>query len=433
MKTAVIIGGNQSGLNMARCLADVGFKVTLFEKKAQNEVAFDWTDDVDPTIFSTVGIPLPPEGTYFKKKDWTFVNPSETVKITVHGGAQSEDISVYRRPLNDYLYGLACDKATIKYGTEVNSLIVEGKKVVGVTVGEEKIFCDLVVDCSGALSTFRASLPEETMIQCMPDKNELFYAYRGFFKAKDGVKAPEMTNKAYLRHGKKEGISWCIYHEGTADVLIGRIGGITEEEINDALNELKKDNPIIGEELVKAGFVSIIPVRYPISRMVADGYVLCGDSAFMTIPMMGSGIACSLDCGKMLADVLKRSDDCGVKNLWYYQVAFFKKYAAFLGVDLLKRWLLSTAAENVDFLFESGVIDEEMLANGVGGEGVKMPFGVMMKKGWLGRKRLGVLLQVAGIMSKSDKANALARNIPEEFDEEEAVKWQNRIDGLFNR
>ena len=74
-----------------------------------------------------------------------------------------------------------------------------------------------------------------------------------------------------------------------------------------------------------------------------------------------------------------------------------------------------------------------MLANGVGGEGVKMPFGVMMKKGWLGRKRLGVLLQVAGIMSKSDKANALARNIPEEFDEEEAVKWQNRIDGLFNR
>lgn len=34
MKTAVIIGGNQSGLNMARCLADVGFQVTLFEKKS---------------------------------------------------------------------------------------------------------------------------------------------------------------------------------------------------------------------------------------------------------------------------------------------------------------------------------------------------------------------------------------------------------------
>ena len=43
------------------------------------------------------------------------------------------------------------------------------------------------------------------------------------------------------------------------------------------------------------------------------------------------------------------------------------------------------------------------------------------------------LARVNGIMSKSDKANALARNIPEEFDDEEAVKWQNRIDGLFNR
>ena len=41
MKKAIIVGGNQGGLNMARCLAEVGFEVELFEKKARADVAYD--------------------------------------------------------------------------------------------------------------------------------------------------------------------------------------------------------------------------------------------------------------------------------------------------------------------------------------------------------------------------------------------------------
>ena len=52
MKKAVIIGGNQGGLNMARCLAEAGFEVKLFEKKSRNEVAYDWTDDIAPSVFA---------------------------------------------------------------------------------------------------------------------------------------------------------------------------------------------------------------------------------------------------------------------------------------------------------------------------------------------------------------------------------------------
>ena len=47
-----------------------------------------------------------------------------------------------------------------------------------------------------------------------------------------------------------------------------------------------------------------IPVRQPLAVMIADGYAAIGDSAFMAIPINGSGIGCSMRAGKMLADAV---------------------------------------------------------------------------------------------------------------------------------
>ena len=434
MKKAVIIGGNQGGLNMARCLAEAGFEVKLFEKKSRNEVAYDWTDDIAPSVFADLGIPMPPKESYFNKKVWTFVNPAETVNVTVRNGSQEGDISVYRRPLNDYLYDLAKDKAEIVYEKEVERLITAGKAVKGVVVGGENIYADLVVDCSGVNSPFRAALPEGTGIQRNIGKNEAFVAYRGFFKAKEGVEVPVLTNKAYLRHRGRKGISWFIYgDDGIVDILIGTIDELSDDDVKNALEALKEDNPILGDELVKGGFKTTIPVRYPISRMVADGYVLCGDSAFMTIPMMGSGIVCSLDCGKFLKETLMKNDDCSKENLWNYQVAFYKKYASFCGVDLLKRWLLGVNADDLDFLFESGVLDEGMLAGGAGGESGGISFGDILKKAWKGRKRLGLLLQIAGAMGDVGKATKAAEKIPATYEETAVCEWQKRLESFYGK
>ena len=38
--------------------------------------------------------------------------------------------------------------------------------------------------------------------------------------------------------------------------------------------------------------------------MVADGYAAIGDSAFMTVPVIGSGIANALKAAKILADAI---------------------------------------------------------------------------------------------------------------------------------
>ena len=431
MKRAVIIGGNQTGLNMARCLADVGFEVKLYEQKAKDDVAYNWTDDIDPKIFAELGIDMPDPSIYFAKKEWTFVNPKETVKLFVKNSGQENDISIWRRPLNDYLYSLAKDKAEINYETDVESLIIDGIKVLGVVVKGEKILADIVVDCSGVHSKFRETLPVEFGITKAPVSGETFMAYRGFFKPVEGVEEPKYTNKAYLLHNGEKGLSWCIYNEGMVDILIGRIDKLSQEEIDRALEALRKDNPILSTELIKCGFSSVIPIRYAISKMVADGYVLAGDSAFMTIPMMGSGVFCGMYCGKILAEVLKENDDCSIANLWNYEVKFFKKFAGYPGIDALKRMLLKMQPEDIDFLFESGVMNEELLASSMGSSN-GLPLSLILKMAWKGKKRLGLLLKIASEMGKSGSLQKLIDSIPEKYDEKAVETWIANLDATFN-
>lgn len=435
MKKVVIVGGNQGGLNMARCLAEVGFSVELFEKKAQNDVAYDWTDDMDPKIFEELGLPLPDESGWFHKKDWTFVNPNEKVKLFVKGGAQAGDLSMYRRPLNEFFYNLVKDNEKIKinYETKVDGLLFDGDKVVGVKVGDQEIASDLVVDCGGAHSVLRESLPDSFGIPQRPNKGETFVAYRGFFKPVEGVEEPKYTNKAYLQHIGEKGISWCIYGEGMVDVLIGRIDKLTQEDVDRGLAALKKDNPILSDDLIKCGFSTVIPVRYPISKLVADGYALCGDSAYMTIPLMGSGMFCSLLCGKMLAEVLQENDDCGEENLWKYQLKFYDRFGAYCGVDVLKRWLLSAKSTDIDFLFEKGIFDEKIMGNGVGGDPIKLSFKEILDKARRGFTKLGLLLKIVSMLGDSDKANAIAKKIPQQYDKAAIAAWQTELDGFFNK
>ena len=429
MKKVVVIGANQCGLVAAWKLGGIGFDVSVYEAKRKEQVAYDWYDDIDPKVFEEIGLPMPDKSMYFNKKNWTFVNPAETVKVFVNGGAQASDISIERRPLNDFLYTYASKVAKIEYGVKVDSLIVEGDKILGVNIKDEKILADLVVDTSGVFSEFRKSLPESFNMDNVSDE-EVFVAFRGFFEKVEGE--VDHTNKAYLKHQGKKGISWSIAtDEGNVDILIGRVGSLTQEEIKDALASLKKDNPYLGDKLLKCGYVCPIPVRYPSTMMVANGYVTVGDSAYMTIPMMGSGVVAGMVAATYLSEVLAENDDCGKENLWKYQVKFFAKFGGYVGVDVLKRWLLDCPADNVDFLFEKRILSEETLGGGLDGSKMALPLKSLLKIVWNGKSKMGLLLNLASAMGKMDKAKAIAEAIPTEYDDAAIQEWRKKILDLF--
>lgn len=161
--------------------------------------------------------------------------------------------------------------------------------------------------------------------------------------------------------------------------------------------------------------MSTIPVRYPLSKMVGDGYAAIGDAAFMTIPMIGSGIANSLRAGKMLSDVVLSEKKADVKTLWRYQYKYFTKIGAgHCMVDKMKRMLLSS--------------------DSIGsGDKITLSPVQILDKVKKGKSHLPLLLKLVKAVSDGEKAEKHALSIPFYYDEKAVYKWQTKLDKMFNR
>ena len=436
----VIIGANQNALVFAELAAKAEFEVTLYEAKEKEEVAYDWTDDMAPITFSQIGLPMPPSEIYCKKRNWTFVPPNKAKFLKVQMSEDELDISVQRRPLNAWLENRATEAgAKIFYGAPVKKAAIDGDKVAGVILANngERIEADLVVDCSGAASAVRGNLPDGFHIPQKVNPADTFFVRRTFFERPASSERPEYTNKAYLKHNNEAGISWCILSEDekAADVLIGRVGELSNDTFFNALKDLKGENEIIGDKVVKGGELLCIPVRHPISRMVADGYVLLGDSAYMTIPMLGSGIASGMRAAKILTDVISSPDGepFSINNLYRYQKKFMEEMGArHAAVDLMKNWLLKSGDGDVDFLFCSGVLGQKEMILGAKGEMIKESIPEMAHKALAGWRNIPLLLQLAVLLAKMDKQYKTALKMPEKYDEERFIVWQKKYEKVYN-
>lgn len=430
MAKVLVAGAGVGGVLSAYRLAQNGFDVTVYEAKNYDNVTYDWHDDIAKNVFARVGLPQPDESFRREKRNWTFVVPGSPKHLFVPLEVAT-DYTIMRRPLLHWLIGLAEEAgAKFVYNTTVE-LWVEGDKVQGLLVGEDKVKADLVIDCTGVDSRLREAVPDVYKIQKRPDQYEVFSAYRGFFERKEGVEVPDNeTNRAYLLHQGGKGISWCIADpaENDIDILIGRADGLDEATLDVLLGALREDNPAMGDKLISGGSVCRIPIRYPLTRMVADGYVAIGDAAFMTIPLLGSGMAASLDAGDILAKVLVEHQSVSKEALWHYQVGFYKRVGAdFCSVDVLKRWLLTCNPDDIRWVVDSGVLTEADFGGIATGEPFKLTIKQTLQKAAKGIARINVLLGIAGVMKKGDKAKAVALEIPEVYDEQAITAWENKL------
>ncbi len=433
----VVAGAGSGGLVAAWRLGQAGYDVEIFEKSRRFDVGYDWHDDLSPQVFPRVGIPLIDERHYFKKNSWAFVSPDGGHITPIHQDPEKADLSMERRPLAEAMLALAGQVSEIHYGTPVDGLLTEKELVTGVMAGGKEVRADLVIDSCGVHSILRAQLPETYRIQRTAGPGEVFYAYRAFYNRREGTKDPQYRNKAYLRHLGEAGISWCILEpSGLVNVLVGRIDALPDNVLERALSALREDNPIIGDRVVRGGFTTAIPVRYPLSRMAGPGYAAVGDSAFMTIPMMGSGIASAMVAGHILGEVVIRNRDkpFSAESQWEYQVRVMREFGAHhTGIDTLKRWLLTADSDAISYLMRCGVIGADEMKTASTGEMLKLSPGQMIKKAVLGRRKLGFMLQLNSALNRSARAKKVALEIPEHYDEEAINRWQVKLDGLFSR
>ncbi len=436
MSKIVIIGANQGALVAAELLAGQGYEVILFEKNKKENVSYPWHDNMTPATFGRIGLPLPPESVAkIKDKDWTFIPPDKKTSFAMKVPEDKRDVMIMRRPFNDWLYERTKDLAQINYETEVKCVIYENRRICGVELTDgTRINADLVIDCGGADSAVRESLPAETGIETKLDPHCTFQVRRTFFKRNNAAQAPLKSHNLYMRHLGEKGITWCAdYPEDNAvDVLVGRIDELSDETYNRALNDIKSTFPIVSDEALYGGELVVIPLRHAAALMVADGYVLLGDSAFMTIPLMGSGMASSMLGAKILSEVLNGKDDFSKANLYRYQAKYMQEIGGKnSGIDVLKNWMIDISADNLSFLMNKQIIGEKEFSSAGSGNGVQLTFGDIMQKLVAGIGHLPMLFNLIGATTKMKKQMAIGKAIPTEWNETAFKEWQAEYEKNF--
>ncbi|MDR2090748.1 MAG: NAD(P)/FAD-dependent oxidoreductase [Clostridiales bacterium] len=436
MKIAVI-GAGEGGLTAAYYLAVNGCDVEVYEKLKRGDLGYDWHDVVSGDVFSELDIDLPSQ-CFFKTRDWSFLLPLSEKWLKLAQNPAAYDYSIERKPLIDLLISRAESAgAKLLFNKKVDKLIIEGKEIKGIAVGSKRVRTDIVIDSSGAFSRFRASLPHDADIQNTPSSQEIFFAYRAFFPRKEGVgQDGEHTNRCYIKPLGISGIAWCIQDppSGNFDILIGKTGFMTKNDVISVMSYLRRDNPAVADAKPVRGGDAIrpIPVRYPLSKMVADGYAAIGDAAFMTIPLLGSGIASSMRAGKMLADAINANKTSLAAGLWDYQVKFMTKIGAkHAAIDILKRWLLEAKDTDLKYIIDSGLITEKDLAASSSGDLPALTPLEIIQKSFAGKDNIPLLLKLTNLINKSKNVHKTGLGIPEKYNEQAVRIWKKKFDELF--
>lgn len=366
-KRILVAGAGHGGLAAAALIAQKGFDVTVFEKKKEAELGYDWTDIFAPGALGIAGIPMPEKDKFTYKDNMTFYSPSCSKGLVQNVPVDQLEIKMERSDIYSLLVEHARKSGvSFKFECEVSSPLVLGNRVVGLKTSEGDFYADLVIDAAGIDSPVRKNLPSSLNIEKDEGEFSRFYVYRAFYNKASEEPAKDVY-KVYMLPQGKLGIGWVASEEDFTDVLIGRFSPLSDEDKNESLLSMQKENPRLGTEVVRGGQNVSIPVRQPLSVLVADGYAAIGDSAFMTVPIIGSGIANSFKAARILADVVTEDRDgsFSAATLWKYQREFFKKLGSGLaGLACVKLLLTKLKPEELDYMFETGVLTADDLTIG---------------------------------------------------------------------
>lgn len=361
-KKIIVAGLGHGGIAAAALLAKEGFEVTVYEKKAEGTLGYDWTDIFAPKALEIAGIGMPPEDKYEYKEDMTFFGPTSNVSLKQHVAPDKREIKMERRDIYEHLinHALSCG-VKIEYECEVIAPIILGSRVVGIQTEKGDVYGDLVIDACGMNSPVRTNLPDWFSVEKEVARNEKITIYRAFYNVASEEEV-EAKFKVMLFAGGELGVNWVASEENHTDVLIGRFSDFDIEKVESFTEYLRQSNPRLGTERVRGGQFVEIPVRQPLSIMVNDGYAAIGDSAFMTVPLIGSGIANSLKAAAILAETVIKDKNGAftADTLWRYQVEYYKQIGAGLApLACGKLLLLGLTAQEVDYVFDSGIINDD--------------------------------------------------------------------------
>ena len=435
----IVAGGGHGGITAGMLLAKHGYDVTVYEKNTRENMGHDWTDIFDKKGFTALGLPLPDESLWKLKHDMTFYGPSYETALHQNTPIDELEIQMERRDIYNYIIEHA-EKAGVKFvfGCEILGAILLGNRITGIKTADGEIYADLVIDAAGMNSPVRKSLPHWLGIQNNSIEYEQFYVYRAFWNKTAEVDDIDAF-RIIMLHENKLGITWVATEENHTDVLIGRFLPFDMAEVERTMASLRKDNDCIGTEMLRGGQFVNIPVRQPLGIMVADGYAAIGDSAFMTVPVIGSGIANSFKAARILADavIADKNNDFSAETLWQYQTGYYNKLGKGLApLACVKLMLTRLEGKELDYIFRTGILnaddmtigaDSTDLASMLGG---MKPADIKIKLTGLVNNKV-VLKKVVRMGLELVKATIVTSAMPKKYDRKAVLKWVKEYNKCF--
>ena len=439
-KTILVAGAGHGGLAVAADLARKGYDVTVLEQKAEDALGYDWTDIFAPKALIDAGVPYPSRSLYSYKENMTFFPPAQSVALTQQVPQDELEIKMERRDIYAHLIAHArrCG-VQFRFETQITAPLLLGSRVCGVYAGDEKLYADLVIDACGMDSPLRTALPAVCGVEQAIGTNNTAYVYRAFY-ARTGDFVPEHNYEVYILHQGRRELAWVATEDDIADVLIVRFAPFGADEAAAVVDDLRKTNQHIGAKVVRGGQFAKIPVRQPLAMLVADGYAAIGDSAFMTVPLIGSGIANALKASHILSETVVGDKDCAftAESLWRYQVGYYKLLGTgYAAMTCLKNACLSMEPAEVDFLFERGILTEKEITITANTTNLQSMLKLSMKELVDRAKKLCtdkiLLTKILRIASQIASATALCAMMPKTWSPQSARKWAGSYSAFYSR
>lgn len=437
-KKIIVAGAGHGGIAAAALLAKAGMDVTVYERGQKGTLGYDWTDIFAPAAWKAAGMGMPARETYEYKTNMTFYSPGQKIPLTQIIPAAEREIKMERRDIYRHLITHAgqCGVKFV-YNCDISGPLLAGNRVIGIKTAFGDIYADLVIDAAGVNSPLRTRLPAVCGIEKEPRRYEKLYVYRAFYDCAS-AQEPDAKYKIFLLPQGTRGIAWIAAEEGFTDLLIGHFEPFGLDEAQRMAEALRENNPRLGREVLRGGQFTEIPVRQPLSVMACDGYAAIGDSAFMTMPIIGSGIANSLRAAGMLARTVlaDRGGAYSAHTLWPYQVKYYKEIGAGLSqIACIKSLLMSITPAELDFCFEKGILTAQDFAFGSGNTSLASMLKIKpgdaknRAQALIGQPEL--LKKVTRVGAKIGKAALLMKVMPKTWKPADIAKWSARVHRFY--
>jgi digeranylgeranylglycerophospholipid reductase len=287
----------------------------------------------------------------------------------------------------------------IKYNLALRNVLTDNNNVIGVE-GEDletkspfKKTCKIVVDCTGVTSVLRTNLPINSHIQKKINRDDLEATGRYIYNFENEVEDNTFFDPDYcLIHLDQNiapgGYAW-VFPKGKSKVNVGL--GVQQKameehnrkqgqrkDLKTKIDDYVRLNPVIKNPQIADGESDDgnswgtwqVSVRRQNDCLVANGYMLVGDSAWMPKPLdaggIGPAIIAATIAGKDAVQSIQ-ANDYSEESLWQYNLDFVDAYGyKTAGLEVFRRLLQKLSNDQINFGMKHFLskLDIENITNG---------------------------------------------------------------------